>query len=147
MADAGEIRIDISEFIIDEVLPTLRKKFEWSAERLQEAADQMTAIARKVAPSRTVDVLKGDPTDNRILECAAQAKSEYLVTGDRGLLSLGSFEDIPIVRVADSWRLSRVREKAADRRCPPANGKPASLSRCCCCGRTNCPREMAGNMN
>jgi predicted nucleic acid-binding protein len=28
-------------------------------------------------------------------------KSEYVVTGDRGLLSLGSFEDIPIVKVAD----------------------------------------------
>ena len=37
MADAGEIRVDISEFIIDEVLRTLRDKFEWSAERLQEA--------------------------------------------------------------------------------------------------------------
>jgi hypothetical protein len=101
MADAGEIRIDISEFIIDEVLRTLRDKFEWSAERLQEAADQMTAIARKVAPSRTVHVLKEDPADNHILECAAQAKSDYLVTGDTGLLSLGSFEDIPIVKVAD----------------------------------------------
>jgi predicted nucleic acid-binding protein len=50
LADAGEIRIDISEFIIDEVLRTLREKFEWSAERLQEAADQMKAITRKVAP-------------------------------------------------------------------------------------------------
>ena len=49
MANAGEIQIDISEFIIDEVLRTLRDKFEWSAERLQEAADQMTVIARKVA--------------------------------------------------------------------------------------------------
>ena len=101
MADAGEIRIDISEFIIDEVLRTLRDKFEWSAERLQEAADQMKAIASKVAPSRTVDVLKEDPADNRILECAAQAKSDYLVTGDTGLLILGSFEDIPTVTVAD----------------------------------------------
>jgi putative PIN family toxin of toxin-antitoxin system len=101
MADAGEIQIDISEFIVAEVLRTLRDKFEWSAERLQEAADQMTVIARKVAPSRTVDVLKEDPADNRILECAAHAKSDYLVTGDTGLLRLGSFEDIPIVKVAD----------------------------------------------
>ena len=28
MADAGEIRVDISEFIIDEVLRTLHDKFE-----------------------------------------------------------------------------------------------------------------------
>ena len=101
MADAGEIRVDISEFIIDEVLRTLRDKFEWSAERLQEAADQMKAIPRKVAPSRIVDVLKEDPADNGILECAAEAKSDNVVTGDSGLLSLGSFEDIPIVKVAD----------------------------------------------
>ena len=101
MADAGEIRVDISEFIVEEVLRTLRDKFKWSAESLQEAADQMKAIARNVAPSRTVDVLKEDHTDNRILECAVQAKSDYLVTGDSGLLSLGSFEDIPIVKVAD----------------------------------------------
>ena len=46
MADAG-VRIDISEFIIDEVLRTLRDKFEWSAERLQEAADQMRSIVSK----------------------------------------------------------------------------------------------------
>ncbi len=101
MADAGEIRIDISEFIIEEVLRTLREKFEWSAERLQEAADQMKAIAKKVTPSRIVDVLKEDPTDNRILECAVHAKSDYLVTGDKAMLSLGSFEDMPIVRVAE----------------------------------------------
>ena len=71
----------------------------------------MKAIARKVAPSRTGDVLKEDPSDNRILECAAQAKSDYLVTGDSGLLSLRSFEDIPIVKVADFLEIvSRQRE-------------------------------------
>ena len=50
---------------------------------------------------RGAEILKEDPADNRILECAAQAKSDYLVTGDTGLLSLGSFEEIPIVKVAD----------------------------------------------
>ena len=47
-----------------------------------------------------MDVLKEDPSNNRILESAAHAKSDYLVTGDSGLLSLGSFEDNPIVKVA-----------------------------------------------
>lgn len=114
MADAGEFRVDISEFIIDEVLRTLRDKFRWSAERLQEAADQMKAIAKKVAPSRIVDVLKDDPSDNRILECAAEAKSDYVVTGDTGLLSLGNFEDIPIVKVADFLEI--VSDHGKDRR-------------------------------
>ena len=116
MADAGEIQIDISAFIIDEVLRTLRDKFEWSAERLQEAANQMTAMTRKGAPSRTLDVLKEDPADNRILENAAHAKSEYIVTGDRGLLSLGSFEDI-------TERLSRRRHWLR-----PSSSRPGCLT-------------------
>jgi predicted nucleic acid-binding protein len=32
---------------------------------------------------------------------SVSSKSDYLVTGDTGLLSLGGFEDIPIVKVAD----------------------------------------------
>jgi hypothetical protein len=101
MADAGEVRVDISEFIIDEVLRTLRDRFEWSAERLQEAADQMKAIARKVAPSRTVDVLKKDPADNRILEMRGGSEVGLSRDGRQGPLSLGSFEGVPIVKVAD----------------------------------------------
>ena len=104
MADAGEIRIDISEFIIDEVLRTLRDKFGWSAERLQEAADQMTAIARKVAPSRTVDVLKEDPADNRILECAVDGKADIIVSNNHHLLDLKTHAGIPIVASVDFRR-------------------------------------------
>ena len=71
----------------------------------------MTVIARKVAPSRTVDILKEDPADNRILECAVQARSDYLVTGDTGLLRLGSFENIPIVKVADFLKVVSLQGK------------------------------------
>ena len=47
----------------------------WSAERLQEAADQLTAIARKILPPGQW-TFSTDRADNRILECAAQATSE-----------------------------------------------------------------------
>ena len=40
-------------------------------------------------------------TDDLILATALSAQADYLVTGDKGLLGLGSFEDIPIVKVAD----------------------------------------------
>lgn len=44
--------------------------------------------------------MDADPSDNRILECALAAEAEVTVTGDTHLLSLGSFRDIPIQRVA-----------------------------------------------
>ena len=70
MADAGEIRIDISEPIMQEVQRVLRLKFEWTPGALEAAELQMNAIARKVVPMQAVDVVKDDPSDNRILNAS-----------------------------------------------------------------------------
>ena len=52
-----------------------------------------------VSPTRKIDVCR-DKDDNKFLECAAEAKCVYVVSGDNDLLSLGSFEDIEILTVA-----------------------------------------------
>jgi putative PIN family toxin of toxin-antitoxin system len=100
MADSGEIDLAISEAIITEVLHVLRDYFQWSDEGLMEAQYQMNTTARKVAPMETVDLIREDPADNRILECAAAARSDYIVSGDKDLLRVKSFRDMPIVKVA-----------------------------------------------
>ena len=41
-----------------------------------------------------------DESDNRVLEAAAAAFADYIVSGDTHLLDLGSFEGIPIVTAA-----------------------------------------------
>ncbi|MDR3307249.1 MAG: putative toxin-antitoxin system toxin component, PIN family [Endomicrobium sp.] len=48
---------------------------------------------------RTKEKLKdvsGDIKDDKILECTLEAKAEYIVTGDKDLLSLESFKNIKI---------------------------------------------------
>jgi predicted nucleic acid-binding protein len=60
-------------------------------------------IARAAAivqPSRKVKVVQDAP-DNRILECAAEAQADVIVTGDHHLLALKQFEGIQILRLAD----------------------------------------------
>jgi uncharacterized protein len=42
-------------------------------------------------------IVSDDPDDNRVLECAVTGKANYVVTGDRHLLRLGSIESIPIL--------------------------------------------------
>ena len=59
----------------------------------------MTGIGHRVTPGQRVSVVKADETDNRILECAQAAGSEYVVTGDKHLLQLGNFESIAIITV------------------------------------------------
>jgi uncharacterized protein len=100
MADAGSIRIDISDAIIDEVLRVLRLKFRWPDESLAEARSQMSEIGHRVTPGQRVSAIEADETDNRILECAEAAGSGYVITGDKHLLQLGNFESIAIITVA-----------------------------------------------
>ena len=38
-----------------------------------------------------------EEADNRILECAVAGRVEIVVTGDKGLLQLGTFEGIEII--------------------------------------------------
>jgi predicted nucleic acid-binding protein len=45
--------------------------------------------------------VKEDEPDNRILECAAEAGSEFIISADKDLLRLGSYAGAPIMRVAN----------------------------------------------
>jgi predicted nucleic acid-binding protein len=42
-------------------------------------------------------IIQEDPADNRYLECAVEGAAAYLVSGDRLLLSLGTYQGIQIV--------------------------------------------------
>ena len=59
----------------------------------------MESVAEIVKPDISLHVITEDPDDNRVLECAAKGNADYIVTGDRHLLKLGSYEAIPIVTV------------------------------------------------
>lgn len=99
MAAQGLIRLSISEAILQETIRVLGDKFQWEEAALREVDATIRSISEVVAPTQAVDVIKSDPPDNRVLECATEAKSDYIVSGDRDLLRLGRFEDIHIVRV------------------------------------------------
>ena len=60
--------------------------------------------ATVLKPAVKLNVLEDGP-DNRILECAIEAGADLVVTGDRHLLKLKKFHDIPIVRLVDFLRM------------------------------------------
>jgi uncharacterized protein len=62
-------------------------------------ADIIEASSVVVEPDRVLAVVN-DESDNRVLEAAAAAAADYIVSGDKDLLDLGSFEGIPIVTAA-----------------------------------------------
>ena len=101
MAVNGDIEIAVSQAIIEEVIRVLRDKFRWDGYRLQDAKQQILAFARLVTPAQTLDVVKDDEPDNRILECAVEAGSEFIISADQDLLRLRSYAGASIMRLAD----------------------------------------------
>ncbi|MDP1722601.1 MAG: putative toxin-antitoxin system toxin component, PIN family [Candidatus Gottesmanbacteria bacterium] len=82
------IIVVISPPTLAEILLTLQK-FDVPEATLDELSDLMQAKARKVSPKEHIRASR-DPKDNMMLEAAVAGKANYLVTGDKDLLTLGS---------------------------------------------------------
>ncbi len=101
LARDGKIELAISDAILDEFSRILHDKLEWSADRLHSMRAEVATFTKRVSSTETLDVVKADPNDNRILECAVAAGSDVIVTGDAHLLQLGAYRGIKIMKVAD----------------------------------------------
>jgi len=73
---------------------------------LQETPAQLAAYALSI--SSVFDVTRSgppivvdDPDDDIFLLCAIKAKATYIVTNDKHLLAVESYDGIPIVRISD----------------------------------------------
>jgi putative PIN family toxin of toxin-antitoxin system len=100
MALSGSIQLVISESLVIELQGVLqRPKFELSAQLVQTIVSEYASIACWIEPSEHFKVVVDDPSDNFFIDCAVAAKADYLITGDRHLLNLGTFKTIKIVSV------------------------------------------------
>ena len=90
--------------ILTETAQKLRSKFGQTDKDIRQALKFISRTAEILKPTVRLRVLKDIP-DNRILECAFQARADLIVTGDRHLLKLREFEGISIIRLTDFLRM------------------------------------------
>jgi putative PIN family toxin of toxin-antitoxin system len=101
LASSGAFELVTSEEIVAELVGKLGEpKFGFSEAQLQDAERELREIATLVRPTTRLSVLEDEP-DNRILECAVEAGASAIVTGDKDLLALKSYESIGIMTVAE----------------------------------------------
>jgi putative PIN family toxin of toxin-antitoxin system len=101
MAVDGEIILVFSKPILDETLRILRDKFGYSATRLNEVTGIIETCGIRITPTQKLDVVPSDSDDNKIIECAVAGVCEAVITGDKDLLRLGTYEGIKILRVGE----------------------------------------------
>lgn len=87
----------VSPALLDELCEKLKFKFKLSAEDVALVRERLGKVAKIVYPDELLHVVKDDPDDNRVLECAIKGKANYIISGDRHLAKLGSYGGILIV--------------------------------------------------
>jgi hypothetical protein len=72
-----------------------RRPPEWVANLRRRIRDTATVVVPEL-----VQIVDADPDDDLVLGTASAGSADYIVTGDKHLLALGSFRGIPIVTPA-----------------------------------------------
>jgi putative PIN family toxin of toxin-antitoxin system len=103
-AQARRYRLLISPAIIREIARVLRKDFQWEERRIIRRSKRLVRTGELIIPRISLDIIHNDPDDNRILECAVEGKADVIVSRDRHLRNLKSYQGIPIVRPIDFLR-------------------------------------------
>jgi putative PIN family toxin of toxin-antitoxin system len=94
-----------SPALLSELRHTLRyPKFVQRIERFSTSADalvaQYAALVSLVTPATVPRVVSRDADDDHVIAAAVAAHATLIVSGDRHLLSMGSYEGIEIVTAA-----------------------------------------------
>jgi|ERR1039458_7614869 putative PIN family toxin of toxin-antitoxin system len=88
-----------SKALLDELDEKLRGKFAVSERDALAIREKLEAYANVIEPDFELNAVPDDPDDNRVLECALTGKADFIVSGDRHLLRIGSYAGIAIVTV------------------------------------------------
>lgn len=102
LARKQEIQLFTSKKILFEFSGKLSGKFKWSKEEVIDVIEGLAKVVKVVEPKNKVSVITKDPSDNIILECALEAKADFIITGDtKHILTLKKFKNIKIVTAKD----------------------------------------------
>lgn len=90
------LRVYTSPQLISELLDILRKKFNFSEEKIKLLEKELLKNFKLVYPLKRIKISR-DVKDNKVLEAANESLSEIIVTGDKDLLTIRKYEKILII--------------------------------------------------
>lgn len=94
---ATQETIILSPWIIKELFDKFRSKFKLEEVFLEEIQALLLEKAAVITPTNDVPEVCRDPDDNHILQIAEFVKADFIITVDKDLLTLVSYNAIPIL--------------------------------------------------
>lgn len=98
MALKNEIILITSDEIITETVRILREKFKWPEHNIDKFMRRLSDISVNIKPVNKLNVIKERESDNSVLECAVSGDASLIVSGDKHLLKVKKYKNIPIAR-------------------------------------------------
>jgi len=101
LLEKGEIKNCLSEEIFNELFTALSyPKLGFPIKLQTEILEFVLAHSDFYTPEANLK-LAPDPEDNKFIECALTANAKFIITGDKGLLSVKQFRGIKIITPED----------------------------------------------
>ena len=112
------VQLAISEALWDEIAGVLRhpyfgRRYRIAENDVGELHQQLLDEAKWAPGAVTVSVVADDPDDNKVIACSVETDADYIISGDRHLLDLVSYDGIPIVNAAGFLHLLAERESSS----------------------------------
>lgn len=110
LAGENEIEIYTSRALLDELNEVLQRKklakpVQATGFTAADLVKHYQRLAFRVTTRQLTQRISRDADDDQILACALAAKADLIVTGDKDLLILDTFRNIPIVTAAQAVRI------------------------------------------
>ena len=94
----GEIQLLTSLPLLKEYEKVLKEKFNLNIHLVREIIEEVMDVAEIVEVSSHIKAISYPDEDNRVLECAIDGKTDFIVTGDtRHILPLKEYGGIKIL--------------------------------------------------
>ena len=91
--------------VLQEFSEVLERDFQYLSEEIAEIVEKVMAFVILIETKIKIYAVKDDPDDNKILECAVDSNSQYIITYDQHLLNLKEFQGIKIMTPEEFLRI------------------------------------------
>jgi len=96
-----KILIFTSSDIEGEIVEKLRKKFRLAKEEINYIISDFSTFTIPVKITNRIQAVMDDPDDDKFIQCAVSCKADFIVSGDKHLLSMKEYHDIKILRASE----------------------------------------------
>ena len=101
---------EVKWFISLDLLSELERVMDYPKFKFSEAQKKLFLeiifdVANVISTKSKFEIIKDDPDDNMLLECALDSKADFIISGDKHLLKLKEFKDIKIIKAKNFLKL------------------------------------------